>query len=150
MSGTEIGNTTTQWGTRRGHWRASGHGDECNDSYTFDPTTAVKATHYPNGFLLDGTPLGELTASPGVFRVWDAAAADGTQVLAGFADDNPQIENPDLTVKPFVGGARMVHGFVILGRLVQGFVNTSVDNTLVSVTAADLPGLIGARNSTGA
>lgn len=146
---TDIATTTSQWGTRKGNWIASQHGTEANDSYTFDTSTAIKAEHYPDGFLVDGTPLGEVTASPGVYRVWDEGAATGEEVLAGFAYDTPQLENPDGTVKTYVGGALFVHGFVILSALTSGFLDKGIDDTLSVVAASDLPKLIAARNNNG-
>lgn len=142
---TDISTQSYSWGVRSGLWLASTHGKESNDSITFDSTTALEAEHYPNGFLRDGTPVGEVTASPGVYRVWDKGASDGTETIKGFVYDCPVISENG-AVKTYVGCALLVHGFVILPQLVNGFTNTGVNNDLEAVTAADLPALIGTRN----
>lgn len=145
---TDISTQSYSWGVRSGLWLASSHGTNCNDSYTFDSTGAVEAEHYPDGWLVDGTPLGAVTLSPGVYKIWNKAATDGTQVLAGFAYDCPLVKVNGV-VRQYVGGALTVHGFVVLAQLKRGFVNRTLDATLVAAVAADLPKMIIPRNAQG-
>jgi hypothetical protein len=144
---TDISTQSFSWGVRSGLWLASAHGVNCNDSYTLLVSSALEAEHYPDGYLKDGTPLAEVSATPGIFKVWDAGASDGAENLVGFAYDCPVIKNADGTNKTHVGGAITVHGFVVLSQLPRGFVDKGVDDTLVAVTATDLPPLISARRA---
>lgn len=44
-------------------WLASRHGTDDIQTITLDISTFTEGTHYPNGFLKSGLPLGEITAS---------------------------------------------------------------------------------------
>lgn len=96
-------------------WLAGPHGTEpgMTPSITLDFTLFVEATHFPDGFLPSGTPLGEVTLT-GKYGPYDDTAEDGRETLAGllFSFVKP---NSDLT-KP-VGGALFVHGAVVEAKL---------------------------------
>ncbi|MEU0492569.1 head decoration protein [Nocardiopsis sp. NPDC006139] len=64
-------------------WLGSSHGTSSGRSATLDLTAFTEATHYPDGYLPSGLPLGRIMAS-GLYGPYDAAATDGTEVLAGF------------------------------------------------------------------
>ncbi|MFD8978695.1 head decoration protein [Streptomyces sp. NPDC059564] len=70
-------------------WLASRHGTDATETITLDLTKLTKATHYvepsaagPHGYVRSGVPVGRITAS-GLYGVYDPAATDGRQVLAG-------------------------------------------------------------------
>lgn len=44
-------------------WLGSAHGTDSTESITLDVSAFTSGTHYPNGFLLSGLPLGKITAS---------------------------------------------------------------------------------------
>lgn len=44
-------------------WLADRHGTDSTESITLDVSAFTSGTHYPNGFLLSGLPLGKITAS---------------------------------------------------------------------------------------
>ena len=50
---------------------------------TLDLSKFVKATHYPNGFIPSGVPLGKVTAT-GKYGPYDNSASDGREVCQGF------------------------------------------------------------------
>ena len=113
----DIATKTESWGTRRGYWITSRHGQGSQESIIVDTTGMNEAVHYPNGHLIDGTPLGEVTATPGVYR-------------SG-------------VVKTQVGASLFVHGFVDPAQCIFG---VAADNGFDEpVTAAALPKLIAAR-----
>jgi hypothetical protein len=66
-------------------WLGSEHGTSSGRSVTLDLSTFTKNTHYPNGYLPSGTPLGKITAS-GKYGIYDhtTPATDGRQTLVGF------------------------------------------------------------------
>ncbi|AOE43706.1 capsid decoration protein [Gordonia phage SpeedDemon] len=50
---------------------------------TLDITKFTKATHYPDGFIRSGVPLGKVTAT-GKYGPFDPAATDGREDFDGF------------------------------------------------------------------
>lgn len=60
-------------------WLAGRHGTDDIRSITLDISAFTEGTHYPNGFLKSGLPLGEITAS-GKFGPY-AASPNETQTL---------------------------------------------------------------------
>lgn len=65
-------------------WLGSTHGLANARTETLDPTVGfVAATHYPDGYIKSGMPLGKVTAT-GRVALYDSAAADGRQNLIGF------------------------------------------------------------------
>ena len=138
----DIATKTESWGTRRGYWITSRHGQGSQESIIVDTTGMNEAVHYPNGHLIDGTPLGEVTATPGVYRIWDVGASDGTEDIAGFLYDCPTVKVGGV-VKTQVGASLFVHGFVDPAQCIFG---VAADNGFDEpVTAAALPKLIAAR-----
>ncbi|MDF9718112.1 head decoration protein [Nocardioides sp. ChNu-153] len=64
-------------------WIGAAHGIDLARSITLDTSAFTAATHYPNGYIRGGTPLGKITAT-GLYGPYDNAAADGRETLAGF------------------------------------------------------------------
>lgn len=66
---TYIGVETTNHQVEDRSWLLGTHGTDpgSNPSITLDISTFTEATHYPNGYIPSGMPLGEITATPGVY-----------------------------------------------------------------------------------
>lgn len=60
-------------------WLGSGHGTDSTESITLDISTFTSGTHYPNGFVESGIPLGKITAS-GLYGPYGASPNE-TQTL---------------------------------------------------------------------
>lgn len=89
-------------------WLDSAHGTDAPVSGTVDLSKGfVSSTHYPNGDLPSGTPVGLVTAS-GKYGLYDDAATDGRQTLVG---------HTFTTVK--------ARGDVVVAILVHGRINRS-------------------------
>jgi hypothetical protein len=95
-------------------WLGSAHGTNSARSITLAISAFTKATHYPNGYLPSGLPLGKYTsgANSGLFGPYTVGASDGSQTLAGFlftATATDGTSNPN--------GALLDHGKVIVANL---------------------------------
>jgi hypothetical protein len=97
-------------------WLIGQHGADLTPSVTLDISKFTKNTHYPNGFIKSGTPLGIVTAT-GLYGPYNDAASDGTEVCRGllFSFVKAIDEFGNTLVK--VGGARFVHGAVKESKL---------------------------------
>lgn len=114
---TTLGVKRTQYQSEDRSWLWGPHGTEpgTTPSVTFDVSAFTEATHYPNGYLLSGLPVGRITAS-GLYGPYDNAALDGRETAAGLIFSSLAI--PDLTdLTQDVGGAILVHGFVDPNKL---------------------------------
>jgi hypothetical protein len=98
-------------------WLGSAHGTSSAQSITLQMSSFTAATHFPNGYLPSGLPLGKYTsgANAGKYGPVTDAAADGSQVLAGFLFT--AVAAPRSTTATVVNGALLDHGRVILARL---------------------------------
>jgi hypothetical protein len=94
-------------------WLASQHGTDATRSITLDMTTFIEGTHYPDGYLPSGIALGKITAS-GKYGPYDDTAVDGREYCFGFLFT--AVKAPPVNTTP-TGGAILLHGFVISGRL---------------------------------
>ncbi len=64
-------------------WLGSGHGLDSTESVTLHAAAFTAGTHYPNGYVPGGLPLGKITAT-GKYGPYDNAANDGRETLVGF------------------------------------------------------------------
>lgn len=64
-------------------WLGSAHGTSMGRPVTLDVSAFTEGTHFPDGYMPSGTPVGEITAS-GLYGPYDDAAVDGTETLVGF------------------------------------------------------------------
>lgn len=94
-------------------WLGSAHGTEATKTITLDPDLFTEATHFPNGYLLSGTVLAEVTATPGVYGPYADGAADGRQTAKGFlfATVNMRAAGPN------AGAALLEHGAIYTPNL---------------------------------
>ena len=67
-------------------WMGSRHGTNNARTVTLAKAAFTANTHYPQGFLRSGTPLGKYATGPnaGLYGPYTTGATDGTQTLAGF------------------------------------------------------------------
>lgn len=75
--------TRTLVGVDDQRWLGSRADIEYAKTFTLDVTTLTGATHYPQGFILSGLPVG-LNTTTGLVGLQVDANTDGTQNLIGF------------------------------------------------------------------
>lgn len=94
-------------------WLGSEHGTNMCRPVTLDVSTFTAGTHYPQGFLKSGLPLGKITAT-GKYGLYSNAASDGRETLVGFLFT--PIKAPAVNTTP-VFGALYEHGRVVEAKL---------------------------------
>lgn len=114
---TDISVKSTDHQVEDRSWDLSPHGSEpgTTPSITLDVSAFTEATHFPNGFIPSGMPLGKITAT-GLYGPYDDAAVDGREVCAGLLFGYVKVPDVNDTTKN-AGGALKVHGFVDAARL---------------------------------
>lgn len=100
----------------RKDWLASQHGTDVLRSITLDVSTFTKATHYPDGYLKSGIPLGKITAS-GKYGLYDDTKTDGRQTCVGFLWTGVEVIDRRGNVSTAVGGSMLIHGFINTAKL---------------------------------
>lgn len=125
----DLTTRTTSYGTDRQDWLGSEHGTSMCRPVTLDTSAFTAGTHYPDGFIRSGTPLGKITAT-GLYAPYNNALSNGQEVLAGFLFTDVKPGSPD-TVD--VQGALYEHG-----RVVEALLPIAVD----SAGKADVAGRI--------
>lgn len=104
---------TETFGQDNQSWIGAAHGIDLARSITLDTSAFVSGTHYPDGYIRSGTPLGRITAT-GLYGPYDNAAADGRETLAGFLLTPTK---PGAVSTTDVGGALYEHGRVVEANL---------------------------------
>lgn len=108
---------TETWGQDDATWLGSSHGTSSGRSITLDFSALTEADHYPDGYIVSGIPLGQITAT-GLYAPYNSAGADGTEVLAGFLLDSVAVPHDGATD---VVGALLDHGRVVVDKLPVDF-----------------------------
>lgn len=93
-------------------WLGASHGQDLGRSVTLKTSAFTAGTHYPNGYVRSGTPLGKITAT-GLYAPYNNGATDGTDVLAGFLLTPVKMTSGGADV----GGSLFEHGRVVESRL---------------------------------
>lgn len=104
---------TESFGQDDQSWLASAHATDTARSITLDVSTFTAGTHYPDGFLKSGIPLGKITAS-GRYGLYADTAVDGRGTLVGFLFTG--VKAPAVNTTP-VAGALLLHCFVVESKL---------------------------------
>lgn len=78
-----LGQITETFSQDKRDWLQGDHGTDIAVSVTLDVSTFTAGTHYPDGYIKSGIPLGKITAS-GKYGVYDDTKTDGRQTLVGF------------------------------------------------------------------
>lgn len=114
---TDISVTTTAYQVEDRSWMLSqwGQGPGENPNIVLDVSTFTAGTHYPNGYVKSGEPLGKITAN-GLYGPYDNAAVDGREVCAGFLHSATKVPNTADTTKD-VGASLVCAGFIREARL---------------------------------
>lgn len=100
----------------RKDWLGSQHGTDAPRSVTLDVSTFTQATHYPDGYIKSGLPLGKITAT-GKYGLYDNTKSNGQEVCAGLLATGVEVINHRGQASTTVGGSMLVHGFVVLSKL---------------------------------
>ncbi|WP_075662435.1 head decoration protein [Streptomyces acidiscabies] len=123
--------TTTTTVTDDRTWLASLDGVHEAQTITVDTSKLTAGTHYtagsqnqPRHIIKSGIPLGKITAS-GLYAPYNAAASDGTQILAGFL----VAETPFTPGSAKTAGALLWRGEVYASKLPVAFALTAAANT---------------------
>ncbi|MFD9205976.1 head decoration protein [Streptomyces sioyaensis] len=100
----------------RRDWLGSAHGTDAPVSVTLDVSTFTAGTHYPDGYIKSGIPLGKITAS-GKYGPYDDTKTDGRQTCVGFLFTAQDVVSPRGTVSTSAVGSMLVHCFIREARL---------------------------------
>ncbi|MCW2543386.1 MAG: VWBp37 [Frankiales bacterium] len=109
----DIAPVTTSYALDDLSWLASQHGVEAAESITLLKSAFTANTHYPDGFLKSGLPLGKINAS-GKYGPYNDAASDGTETLVGFLYGGVEVVSGG---GANLGGALLTHCKVRESRL---------------------------------
>lgn len=100
----------SQWGQNPGE----------NPSIVIDVSAFTKATHYPNGYIASGEPLGKITATSSGDKIvvgpYDDAAVDGRQTCIGLLHSAVKVPDVSDNTKD-TNGALVKCGFIKESRL---------------------------------
>ncbi|MFD3361633.1 head decoration protein [Streptomyces albidoflavus] len=99
----------------RRDWLGSAHGTDAPVSITLDVSKFTKATHYSDGYLKSGIPLGKVTAG-GKYGPYDGAASDGRQTLVGFLFTAVDVDARKVASTSVVG-SMLIHCFIREAKL---------------------------------
>ncbi|MGW1553916.1 head decoration protein [Streptomyces sp. NPDC002346] len=99
----------------RRDWLGSTHGTDAPVSASLDVSKFTSGTHYPDGYIKSGVPLGKITAT-GLYGPYDDAAVDGRQTLVGFLFTAQDVNARRVTSTKVVG-SMLVHCFIREAKL---------------------------------
>lgn len=115
----DISLTTTEYQVEKRSWLLSqwGQGPGENPSVVLDQSAFTAGTHFPNGYIASGEPLGVITAASTGGKIvvgpYDGAASDGRETCFGFLHSSVKV--PSNGSDP--GGAAVVAGFIKESKL---------------------------------
>lgn len=115
----DISLTTTDYQVEKRSWLLSqwGQGPGENPSIVLDQSAFVAGTHFPNGYIASGEPLGRITSlsttTKTVVGPYSDAASDGREVCIGFLHSSVKV--PANGSDP--GGAIVAAGFIKESKL---------------------------------
>ena len=116
MSG-DISVRSTSYGVDNRDWLASRHGEDMTVGLTLDIALFTKNTHYPEGYVRSGQPLGRVTAT-GLYGPYDNSANDGREVCRYLLFSFVRAIDPNNgNTLAKVGGAGYLHGLVKESKL---------------------------------
>ena len=102
----DLSVVTETFGQDDQSWIGAAHGIDLARSITLDTSAFTEATHYPDGYILSGTPLGRITAT-GLYGPYDntTPATDGREVRGWprprrSATTTPRRASADVRVPP--------------------------------------------------
>lgn len=113
-------------------WLGSKHGTDSTRTIKLNLATFTGATHFPNGWVLDGITLGKITAT-GLYGPYESDAVDGRQNVVGFLYATVKAHSASAT--PLA--ALLHHGTVVVAKAPLG-----------TATSATTPGTLDAAAQT--
>jgi hypothetical protein len=78
-----LGLITESFSQDKRDWLQGEHGTDIAVGVTLDVSKFTAGTHYPDGYIKSGIPLGKITTG-GKYGPYDDAASDGRQTCVGF------------------------------------------------------------------
>ncbi|MEU8840226.1 head decoration protein [Streptomyces roseus] len=112
----DLSMRSVSFGQDRRDWLGSAHGTDAPVSVTLDVSKFTSGTHYPQGFIKSGIPLGKVTAS-GKYGPYDNAASDGREVCVGFLFTDQNVVSPRGVASTTVVGSMLLHCFIREAKL---------------------------------
>ncbi|MEU1254776.1 head decoration protein [Streptomyces chartreusis] len=97
------------------NWLGSAHGTDAPVSVTLDVSKFTAGTHYPDGYIKSGIPLGKVTAT-GLYGPYDNAAADGRETCVGFLFTAQDVDARRVASTKVVG-SMLLHCFIREAKL---------------------------------
>lgn len=107
---------TESFSQDRRDWLGSAHGTDAPVSASLDVSKFTQGTHYPDGYIKSGVPLGKITAG-GKYGPYDDAAVDGRQTCVGFLFTAQDVVSPRGVVSTTVNGSMLLHCFIREAKL---------------------------------
>jgi len=99
----------------RRDWLGSQHGTDAPVSVTLDVGKFTAGTHYPNGFIKSGIPLGKVTAT-GLYGPYQGDATDGRETCVGFLFTAQDVDARQVASTKVVG-SMLIHCFIREAKL---------------------------------
>ncbi|MDX2793994.1 head decoration protein [Streptomyces scabiei] len=99
----------------RRNWLGSAHGTDAPVSVTLDVSKFTANTHYPDGYIKSGIPLGKVTAT-NLYGPYDNAASDGRETCVGFLFTAQDV-NARGVASTKVVGSMLLHCFIREAKL---------------------------------
>ncbi|MEO3974367.1 head decoration protein [Streptomyces sp. CAU 1734] len=99
----------------RRDWLGSAHGTDAPVSVSLDVSKFTAGTHYPDGYIKSGIPLGKVTATS-LYGPYDDAASDGRQTCVGFLFTAQDVNARRVTSTKVVG-SMLLHCFIREAKL---------------------------------
>ncbi|MDX2575890.1 head decoration protein [Streptomyces scabiei] len=99
----------------RRNWLGSAHGTDAPVSVTLDVSKFTANTHYPDGYIKSGIPLGKVTATS-LYGPYDNAASDGRETCVGFLFTAQDV-NARGVASTKVVGSMLLHCFIREAKL---------------------------------
>lgn len=103
-----LGLVTESFSQDKRDWLQGAHGTDIVLSVTLDTSKFTSGTHYPDGYIKSGIPLGKIT-SGGKYGPYDDAASDGRQTCVGFLYTGVEVVTKRGAVLSSAVGSMLVH-----------------------------------------
>ncbi|EHM24209.1 phage-like protein [Streptomyces sp. W007] len=103
-----LGLVTESFSQDRRDWLQGAHGTDIVPPATLDVSKFTAGTHYPDGYIKSGIPLGKITTG-GKYGPYDDTATDGRQTCVGFLYTGVEVVTKRGQVLTSAVGSMLVH-----------------------------------------
>lgn len=103
-----LGLITESFSQDRRDWLQGEHGTDIVASVTLDVSKFTAGTHYPDGYIKSGIPLGKITTG-GKYGLYDDSVSDGRQTCVGFLYTGVEVVTQRGQVLTSAVGSMLVH-----------------------------------------